>query len=147
MKKCPSYRSVRLTVVRLIKVFLHGRQLRSAGTFESVRLREVSVLWNVRLKKFLLHACKTNFAVNVLKNVFQMNSMLLIFSIQHSIIAICIFTNQIFTLLYHLICKPCLKKFEWLWFEHFVQEWNSEIRVEHLVQEWAFYIMLKSQDR
>ena len=47
------YRGVRLTIVRLI-------HLRSAGTCGSVRLREVSVLWDVRLKKFhciLIVAC------------------------------------------------------------------------------------------
>ena len=47
MELCPSYRGV-----RLIKVFLCERHLISAGTYESVRLREVSVLWDVRLKRF-----------------------------------------------------------------------------------------------
>ena len=51
-QKCPSYRGVRLTTVRLIKVFLCETHLRSAGTRGSVRLREVSVLWEVRLKRF-----------------------------------------------------------------------------------------------
>ena len=52
MEKCPSYGSVRLTIVRLIEVFLWETHLRSAGTCGSVRLREVSVLWDVRLKRF-----------------------------------------------------------------------------------------------
>ena len=52
MEKCPSYRGVRLTIVRLIEVFLCKTHLRSAGTCESVRLREVSALWDVRLKRF-----------------------------------------------------------------------------------------------
>ena len=51
-KKCPSYGGVRLTFVRLIEIFLRERQLISAGTCETVRLREVSVLWDVRLKRF-----------------------------------------------------------------------------------------------
>ena len=52
MEKCPSYRGVRLTIVRLIEVFLWETHLHSAGTCGSVRLREVSVLWDVRLKRF-----------------------------------------------------------------------------------------------
>ena len=52
MEKCPSYRGVRLTIVRLIEVFLQETHLRSAWTCGSVRLREVSVLWDVRLKRF-----------------------------------------------------------------------------------------------
>ena len=52
MEKCPSYRRVRLTIVRLIEVFLRETHLSSTGTRGSVRLREVSVLWDVRLKKF-----------------------------------------------------------------------------------------------
>ena len=39
-------------VVLLIEFFLQERHLRSTGTFESVRLGEVSVLWDVRLKRF-----------------------------------------------------------------------------------------------
>ena len=52
MEKCPSYRGVRLTIVRLTEVFLWETHLRSAGTCWNVRLREVSVLWDVRLKRF-----------------------------------------------------------------------------------------------
>ena len=52
MEKCPSYRGVRLTIVRLIEVFLWETHLYSAGTCGSVRLREVSVLRDVRLKRF-----------------------------------------------------------------------------------------------
>ena len=52
MEKCPYYRGVRFTNVRLIEVFLWETHLRSAGTCGSVRLREVSVLWDVRLKRF-----------------------------------------------------------------------------------------------
>ena len=52
MEKCPSYRGVRLKIVRIIEVFLQETHLRSAGTCGSVRLREVSVLWDVRLKRF-----------------------------------------------------------------------------------------------
>ena len=52
MEKCWSYRGVRIKIVRLIEVFLWETHLRSAGTCESVRLREVSVLWDVRLKRF-----------------------------------------------------------------------------------------------
>ena len=52
MRKCPSNGGVRLTVVCLIDVFLWERHLSSAGTCKSVRLREVSVLWDVRLKRF-----------------------------------------------------------------------------------------------
>ena len=51
-QKCPSYRGVRLTIVRLIEVFLWETHLSSAGTCGSVRLREVSVLWDVRLERF-----------------------------------------------------------------------------------------------
>ena len=47
MEKCPSYRVVRLTIVRLIEVFLRETHLRSAGPCGSVCLREVSVLWDV----------------------------------------------------------------------------------------------------
>ena len=50
MEKCPSYRGVRLTIVRLIEVLLWETHLRSAGTWESVRLRETSILWDVRLE-------------------------------------------------------------------------------------------------
>ena len=39
-------------VVLLIEFFLQERHLRSTGTFESVRLREVFVLWDVHLKRF-----------------------------------------------------------------------------------------------
>ena len=52
MQKCPSYRAVRLKIVRLIEVFLWETQLRFAGTCESVRLREVSVLCDARLRGF-----------------------------------------------------------------------------------------------
>ena len=52
MDKCPFYRGVRLTFVRLVEVFLLERHLRSAGTCKSVSLREVSVLWDIRLKRF-----------------------------------------------------------------------------------------------
>ena len=48
-RKCPFYGGVRLTVFRLTEVFLRKRHLSSAETSESVRLREVPVLWNVRL--------------------------------------------------------------------------------------------------
>ena len=51
MEKCPSYRGVRLTIVRLIEVFLGETHLCSAGTCGSVRLGEVSVLWDVRLRE------------------------------------------------------------------------------------------------
>ena len=50
-RKCPSYGGIRLTVVRLTEVFLWERHLSSAGASESVRLREVSVLWDNRLKR------------------------------------------------------------------------------------------------
>ena len=60
MDKCPSYqesfswsyRGVRLTFVHLTEVFLWERHLPSAGISGSVRLREVSVLWDVRYKRF-----------------------------------------------------------------------------------------------
>ena len=52
MGKCPSYRGVRLTIVRLIEVFLCEIHLRSAGTCGSVHPREVSVLSDVRLETF-----------------------------------------------------------------------------------------------
>ena len=40
---------LRLTV---LEVFLRETHLRSSGACGSVRLREVSVLWDVRLKRF-----------------------------------------------------------------------------------------------
>ena len=43
-KNCLSYGGVRLTVVRIIEVFLYGFDLSSAGTCQSSRLREVSIL-------------------------------------------------------------------------------------------------------
>ena len=52
MQMCPPYRGVRLTIVRLIEVFLWETHLRSAGKCESVYLREVSVLLDVCLKRF-----------------------------------------------------------------------------------------------
>ena len=52
MEMCSSYRGVHLTVVRLIEDFLWKRHLLSAGTYESVRLREMSALWDVHLKRF-----------------------------------------------------------------------------------------------
>ena len=51
-RKCPSYGGVCLTIVRFIEVFLWETHLHSAGTCRSVRLREVSVLWDVHLKGF-----------------------------------------------------------------------------------------------
>ena len=42
-RKYPFYGGVRLTVFRLTEVFLRKRQLSTAGTSESVRLREVPV--------------------------------------------------------------------------------------------------------
>ena len=51
-EKCPCYRFVRLTSVRLMDVMLYGNDLRSAGTSNSLRLVGVSVLWDVRLKRF-----------------------------------------------------------------------------------------------
>ena len=53
--KCTLYRGVHFTIVLLIEVFLHGLDIRSTGTCQSVRLREASVLWNVRPKEVLLY--------------------------------------------------------------------------------------------
>ena len=44
ISKLPSYGGSRLTVIRLIEVFLQALGLRSAGTCQGVRLRGVSVL-------------------------------------------------------------------------------------------------------
>ena len=53
--KCPSNRGV-----RLIEVFLRERHLNSAETCKCVRLREVSVLWDVRLERFYcIRECNT----------------------------------------------------------------------------------------
>ena len=64
MEKCPSCGGVRLTNVRFKEGFLNQTHQRSAGTFESVRLREVSVLRDVRLKRFhCTHKMKKNWMV------------------------------------------------------------------------------------
>ena len=51
-RKCPSQGGVSLTGVRLIVVVLSRIDLKSAGTCESVRIRKVSVSWDVRHKRF-----------------------------------------------------------------------------------------------
>ena len=62
MNRCLSNRGIRLTFVRLIEVFLWERHLCSAGTCESVRLREVSVVWDVRLQRFYCNV-KTSYTM------------------------------------------------------------------------------------
>ena len=52
MGTCPSYRFVCFTFVGLIEVFFWEWHLSSAKLCESVRLREVPVLWDVYLKRF-----------------------------------------------------------------------------------------------
>ena len=53
MAKCPSYKGVRLMVVRLVEVILQERHLRSAGACESVLLRKVSVLGGFTVPAFI----------------------------------------------------------------------------------------------
>ena len=55
MGKCASYRGVRLMIFRILEVFLRETHLRSAGICESVRLKGVSVFWDVRLKEVSLY--------------------------------------------------------------------------------------------
>ena len=73
MDKCPSYRGVHLIVVRPVEVFLLERHLSSAGTYESVRLRVVSVLWDVRFMRFycIHHVSKQKMTINKFILVFQ----------------------------------------------------------------------------
>ena len=60
--------SVRFKVFRLIGVFLLERHASSAGTCESVRLREVSFLWHVRLKRFYCKKKRFPERMRALKN-------------------------------------------------------------------------------
>ena len=57
MKNCPSYRSVRSTVVvHLIEGFLLEIPLSSAGTHKSVSGTDVSFLWDVRPRGCTVYA-------------------------------------------------------------------------------------------
>ena len=52
MANYPSYRGIRLSLVCPIEFFLWERNLSSARVYEIIRLRELSTLWDARLKRF-----------------------------------------------------------------------------------------------